>query len=186
VGSNAAIPVDTRILSASNQPLSSLVAQGRFRADLYYRLNNLTLTVPPLRDRLDDLPLLVVPILKVLSLQMAKELVGLSPSFYEAMRKHRWPGNLRELHHVVAQAALLEDGPWLAGRHFRPEPATATTGIDVPIAGKVEAELREERRRVIGRALAESGGNKSRAAERLGISRKTLYAWLADLDARGS
>jgi DNA-binding NtrC family response regulator/predicted TIM-barrel enzyme len=186
VGSNAAIPVDTRILSASNQPLSSLVAQGRFRADLYYRLNNLTLTVPPLRDRLDDLPLLVEPILKVLGLQMARELVGLTPSFYEKMRSHRWPGNLRELHHVVAQAALLEDGPWLAGRQFRPDLTTATPGIDRPIGEKVESEIRDERRKVIERALAESGGNKSRAAERLGISRKTLYAWLADLDARRS
>jgi two-component system response regulator HydG len=176
VGGNVAVQVDNRILSASNQPLARRVEQGRFRADLYYRLNNLTLVVPPLRERSEDIPLLVGPILAALRLRMNRELTGLSPQFYDKSRGHAWPGNVRELQHVLAQAALLEDGPLLMGRHFTPTPAEAAAAPDA----------RPDRREQVRRALREAGGNKSRAAEMLGVSRKTLYAWMREGEERKS
>ena len=111
---------------------------------------------------------------------MGREMVGLVPGFLDKLRQHRWPGNLRELQHVIAQAALLEDGPWLNGRQFVP---LSTTGAVGSISERVETNLREAKRSEVGRALAEARGNKSRAAGLLKISRKTLYAWMADLDA---
>jgi two-component system response regulator HydG len=182
VGGNAAIPVDVRILSASNRPLATLVDEGRFRADLYYRLNNLTLAVPPLRDRIDDIPLLVGPILKALSLQMGRELIGLAPPFLDKMRRHRWPGNLRELQHVIAQSALLEDGPLLLGRQFVPIQTTSASMTAASLSEAARSAHMASRRGELHRALIESGGNKSRAATLLGVSRKTLYTWLAELD----
>jgi two-component system response regulator HydG len=176
VGGNVAVQVDNRILSASNQPLARLVEQGRFRADLYYRLNNLTLVVPALRERPDDIPLLVGPILSALRLRMNRELTDLSPSFYDKLRRHAWPGNVRELQHVLAQAALLEDGPVLLGRHFTP---AASVGAAMP-------DVESARRERVRQALREAGGNKSRAAQRLGVSRKTLYAWMREADGEGA
>ncbi|WP_422929994.1 sigma 54-interacting transcriptional regulator [Singulisphaera sp. PoT] len=188
VGGNVSIPVNVRIVAATNQPLASLVDQGKFRADLYYRLNNLTLEVPPLRDRLDDIPLLVEPILANLRVQMSREFLDLSPPFHEKLRKHAWPGNLRELQHVIAQAALLEDGALLTGRHFVPSAGEASRfqangkAAARTLAEDVGADLRESRRGRIRQALHEAEGNKSQAAEILGVSRKTLYAWLRELN----
>jgi two-component system response regulator HydG len=176
VGGNAPVPVDNRVLSASNQPLARLVGRGRFRADLYYRLNNLTLVVPPLRERLDDLPLLVEPVLAALRVQMNRELTGLAPQFFDKLRRHAWPGNVRELQHVLSQAALLEDGPVLRGRDFAPAGAA-------PAFAEEASDGREARRRQAQEALRQARGNKSRAAALLGVSRKTLYAWLRDGDA---
>lgn len=189
VGGNTSIPVDIRIISASNQPLTALVERGKFRADLYYRLNSLTLAVPPLRERLDDLPLLVRPILAGLRGQMGRDLVELAPQFFAKMRRHAWPGNLRELQHVIAQAALLEDGPILTGRHFNVAPAPAPTSRDSTaaevraMAEEIGADPLDARRRRLEQALRDAGGNKSKAAARLGVSRKTLYAWMKELDA---
>ncbi|MDR3635571.1 MAG: sigma 54-interacting transcriptional regulator [Isosphaeraceae bacterium] len=184
VGGDRSIPVNVRVLSASNQPLSALVAQGRFRADLYYRLNTLTLSVPPLRERLDDIPLLVEPILAALRVQMGHGRLDLSPHFHAKLRRHDWTGNLRELQHVIAQAALLEEGPVLNGTHFEPMPGatfnaaatTAASGASHAFVARHHAERRERAHR----ALADARGNKSRAAETLGVSRKTFYAWLRD------
>jgi two-component system response regulator HydG len=184
VGGNASIPVDNRVLSATNQPLATLVAQGKFRTDLYYRLNHLTLVVPPLRDRLDEIPLLVRPILASLRIQMNRELIDLEPQFYDKLRSHAWPGNLRELQHVIYQAALLEDGPLLRGRQFTPSPfATTMKPASVgSVTGRIVAETQATRRRLICQALVDAGGNKSRAAALLGVSRKTLYAWIKEVE----
>ncbi len=188
VGGNAAIPVNVRILSASNVPLARLVEANRFRADLYYRLNNLTITVPPLRERLDDIPLLVEPILKSLSLQMGRDLVGITPAFLEKLRAHAWSGNLRELQHVLAQTALLEDGPWLSGTMFSPRDSNGSERTEAKgsLVVEVERQARNRRSDEIGRALTAAMGNKSKAAAILGVSRKTLYAWIAEIDQPAS
>lgn len=169
VGGERPIEVDCRILCATNQPLAELVQRGRFRADLYYRLNQLTIRVPPLRDRLDDLPLLVTPILAALRVQIGREFTGLSPGFLGRLLRHRWPGNIRELQHVIYQAAFQEDGPVLEGREFLPEDMDA-----LPLA--VPSNRRE---RALA-AVARSRGNKAAAAAALGVSRKTLYQWLRE------
>ncbi len=185
VGGDRSIAVNVRVLAASNQPLAALVEQGKFRADLYYRLNNVALTVPPLRDRLDDIPALLVPILATLRVQMGRAFLDVSPQFRERLRQHWWPGNLRELQHVIAQAALLEDEPLLKGKHFVAIAAPAKKFAGAPVASLAEAiagRLKTERREQVQQALHAAKGNKSRAAELLGVSRKTLYAWLHEWD----
>jgi two-component system response regulator HydG len=171
VGGDRPRLVDTRILSASNRPLSELVDRGRFRADLYYRLNGITIELPPLRARLDDLPLLVDHILGRLRVRFNRNLRGVTAEFSRKMREHAWPGNVRELEHVLTQSVMLEDGPVLAGEYFRPDPRRAPGAARDPI---------DERRAALQRALVQAGGNKSRAAELLGVTRRTLYAWLRD------
>jgi two-component system response regulator HydG len=175
VGGETSIPVDVRVLAASNQVLSQAVAEGRFRADLYYRLNYLTIQLPPLRDRRDDLPQLIGDTLARLRVRLNRRLEGISPAFQRKLEQHGWPGNVRELQHVLGQAALREDGTELDGRFFVPTPA-------VPgIAPARNAPVVHVKRNAVARnALREAGGNKSRAAKSLGITRKTLYVWLAD------
>lgn len=187
VGGETPIEVDCRIVCATNQPLEALVAAGRFRQDLFYRLNHLTLAVPALRDRTDDIPLLVEPILAALRIGMHREVTGLTPAFLDKLQRHSWPGNVRELQHVIHQATFLEDGPTLSGRSFRPipfDPSSPTglvgAGAAASPSGRISARpSRLERAR---RALDAADGNKSRAAATLGISRKTLYQWLRPED----
>jgi two-component system response regulator HydG len=168
VGGDQPRPVDVRVLSASNRPLAELVDQGRFRADLYYRLNGVTIELPPLRRRLDDLPLLVEHILGRLRIQFNRNVRGVSAEFSRKLHEHAWPGNVRELEHVLTQAVMFEDGLVLSGAHF------------LPSAQRAAGDPGEARRLAVQRALLQAGGNKSRAAEILGVTRRTLYAWLRD------
>lgn len=194
VGGERPIPVDVRIVAASNQSLARLVEQGRFRADLYHRLNNVTLAVPPLRDRLDDLPLLIEDAMARLQVQLGRRISGVTQRFLARLRRHYWPGNVRELQHVITQAALLEDGMLLEGKDFIPQAAPAAprphasgsaaliAAAPVPAAvhpvAPGQGADREDRRHAARHALTAHGGNKSRAAAALGVTRKTLYAWL--------
>ena len=130
--------------------------------------------VPPLRERIDDLPLLVEPLLASLRVQRPRPLSGLSAGFFDKLARHAWPGNVRELQHVLYQAAFVEDEPILTGREFDPAPTSLEGDLPEPTRDK-ESRLRKARA-----ALQAANGNKRRAAERLGISRKTLYAWLAE------
>jgi DNA-binding NtrC family response regulator/predicted TIM-barrel enzyme len=176
VGASMPRPVDVRVVAASNQPLSRLVAEGRFRADLYYRLNQFPLAVPPLRERLDDLPPLAEHILEGLRHRLRRAIAGPSRRFLSRLAQHHWPGNVRELQHVLCQAALLEDGEVLEGLHFTPEPAPP------PRPGAADGPGRESQYEAARAALERAGGNKSRAAQALGVTRKTLYAWLRGSD----
>ncbi len=171
LGGDRVIPVDVRVVVASHQVLSDAVAAGRFRADLYYRLNHLTLRVPPLRERTADIPLLVEHLLPRLSAQLVRTVSGASPAFLHRLAQHSWPGNVRELHHVVTRTALMEDGAIIAGHALaleEPQRATAT-----------RHDSASERRQRARSAIDQARGNKSDAARTLGITRKTLYAWLA-------
>ena len=179
IGAERPIPVDVRIVAASHQSLMRLVKQGRFRADLYYRLNNLTLLIPPLRERKKDIPILVESLLPKLAIQLNRKLIGASAQFYKKLHQHTWPGNVRELHHVVTQAALLEDRPVLEGRFFDPG-----AGLDEAPAPSVrnDGSIREAQLWAVEKALHAANGNKSRAAAALGITRNTLYAWMRELE----
>ena len=181
VGGERPIPVDVRIVAASNQPLARLVEQGRFRGDLYHRLNNVTLMVPPLRERLDDLPLLIEDALARLQALLGRRISGVSPRFMARLKRHAWPGNVRELQHVLTQAALLEDGMLLEGKDFA-HTIASTAGPSEPAPGTAPllpaGASAKDRREAARHALAEHAGNKSRAAAALGVTRKTLYAWL--------
>ena len=178
VGGEKAIPVDVRIIAATHQNLKALVRRERFRADLYFRLNTLTLTAPPLRARVSDIPLLAKCFLRELALQFDKKVLGVAPDFLERLMRHTWPGNVREFKHVLCRTILLEDGPILAGDDFVPdtehpyEPDQADQSFTVS-ESKANADYA-----TILNALKVVGGNKTKAARLLGISRKTLYARL--------
>ncbi|WP_074309734.1 phosphoenolpyruvate hydrolase family protein [Singulisphaera sp. GP187] len=178
VGGERPKSVDVRILAASNRPLSQLIDQGGFRADLYYRLNGVTIELPPLRRRLKDIPFLAEHILGRLSVQFKRMVLSLSPDFYAKIIKHDWPGNIRELEHVLTQSIMLEDGPILEGKHFEPVSRRAT-GAGPPQDDR-DIDPLAARRTALRRALRQAGGNKSRAAELLGVTRRTLYAWIRD------
>jgi two-component system response regulator HydG len=179
VGGEESIHVDVRIISASHQNLAELVQAGRFRADLYYRLNGLTLPLPPLRDRPEDVELLAQAALKRLCVQWNLGARRLSAGFLSRLKRHPWPGNVRELQHVIGQALLLETSRIVDGRHFtpaeriaRPLPAASAT----PIPGSKAEQARA--------ALRQASGNKSEAARLLNVTRRTLYKWLeAEADA---
>jgi len=179
VGGDAYIPVDVRILAASNQPLAKLVEQGRFRSDLYHRISQITLLAPPLRERTDDIPLLAKEILARIQTQLNKKIAGLSHRFTEKLTLHAWAGNIRELQHVLMRAALLEDGPLLEGIHFAPTVRGDATP-DLTDSQPLTRAKRQLFREAAEKALKDNKGNKSLAAAALGVSRKTLYAWLKE------
>lgn len=178
VGGDHSLAIDVRIIAASNQSLAEAVRKKRFREDLYYRLNYITIAVPPLRDRIEDLPLVAKQILVRLQIQLDRKLAGLSPGFQEKMLRHGWPGNVRELEHVLGQAALREERPILAGHYFTPMPFETNRHEDNPADDGITSPVGRKTR--VLQALEKSQGNKSRAAAMLGITRKTLYAWLRE------
>jgi two-component system response regulator HydG len=162
-----------RVVAASNKDLMALVARGRFREDLFYRLNVISLAIPPLRDRDDDLLLLLRHFAERYAAEYGKEPLRFTPHALAALRRHAWPGNVRELSNVIQRIALMhESGPVDAPDLPSLMRFTALPGPGVPrTLGEVEAAH-------IAEVLASVKGNRSRAAEILGIDRKTLAARL--------
>lgn len=171
VGADSPIPLNVRVIAATNRSLAELVQEGKFRSDLYYRLSTVTLSIAPLRERLDDLPILTNAFLQRTAAELAMPALSADERFEEALACHSWPGNIRELRQVISRAAILEDGPVLRGTYFRPDggPRPALSG---------NAHSRRVSVDEIHRAIERAGGNKSVAAAALKISRKTLYAKL--------
>jgi two-component system, NtrC family, response regulator AtoC len=173
VGGNEPIPVNVRLITATNQDLKKLVEDGRFREDLYYRLNGLMLRVPPLRERAEDLPLLVQHFLRKYSADAGKPVLGLARETLELLAAYRWPGNVRELQHVVERAVALSSSALIIPEDLPPEIRAET--LPAPELPRGRMTLDEVRRWYVNRVLEETGGNKLRAAEILGIDRRTLY-----------
>lgn len=173
VGGEGSVAVDVRIVSASHQNLEELVRAGKFRADLYYRLNGLTLQIPPLRERPEDIEPLTEATLRRLCGQWNMKPRRLSTRFAALLKAHAWPGNVRELQHTIGQALLLEDARTLEGRHFRPARMLPPPSLPPLSAASSERRLKAQA------AMSAAGGNKSKAAQMLGITRKTLYDWLS-------
>jgi len=167
LGGTAELRSNARVLAATNQPLAERVADGRFRADLFYRLQVLTLALPPLRERRDELG--------TLSATMLPRGARLSAAAQRAVERYEWPGNLRELKHTLWRAALLSDGALIEPRHLS-LPLTTSA----PPAGPLT--LAEAERRAIIAALHATKGNKVRTAQLLGIARSTLLEKLRRLD----
>lgn len=163
------VTVDVRVVAATNQNLEQAVAEGRFRGDLYHRLNQLTLTVPPLRERRED----IAPLAEYFLAQHDPGMV-LSRSAAEKLETYAWPGNIRELRNIMVQAAVLADGREL---HAPDIPLRVTDGPRGPrLVEAIHApqNLDDMERRMIMDALEKSGGHQQRAALELGISRRTL------------
>jgi two-component system response regulator HydG len=179
VGGDQPLKVDVRILAATNKDLAQEVAEGRFRQDLYYRLNVVALTLPPLRDRREDIPLLAMHFLKIFAQRNGKGVKGFTPTAMDRLLKHSWPGNVRELENAVERAVVLLVGEYVSEREL---PPTIVAGEEAPRPASrpdfAHMTLEEIERLAVQDTLEQVGGNKSEAARRLGINRKTLLAKL--------
>jgi transcriptional regulator with PAS, ATPase and Fis domain len=182
LGSNSVIKVDVRVIAATSRDLRALVSEGRFREDLYYRLSVLPVRLPPLRERLADLPALAESLLESIAARTGLPQRELDPSALALLGAQRWPGNVRELRNALEQAAMLTDNARLSAADFAQvlpapaAPAERRRGAPLRPLPQLIAELE---RSTIQSALAATGGNKVSAAKLLGISRATLYEKLA-------
>jgi DNA-binding NtrC family response regulator len=171
VGSSKTQKVNVRLLSATNADLHGEVAQGRFRQDLLFRLNTVEIRLPPLRDRIEDIPVLAEHFLKLHRERYRRPIMGFTPEAIDALRQHLWPGNVRELDHVVERAVLMSPGNIVTAFDLALE-ATPDARISARLE---EMSLEDAERLLIKKALARFEGNANRAAEALGLSRSALY-----------
>jgi DNA-binding NtrC family response regulator len=182
VGGCADLAMDARIVASTNRDLQAQVDSGAFREDLFYRLNVLSLRTPPLRERLEDLPLLARHFLAAFAAELTQPPASLSDPALERLRAHPWRGNVRELRNVLERAALFAAGTTILPEHLdlaahdpQPEPDSEV------VLSLSDRSLRTLEQTLIRRVLADTGGNRSRAARVLGINRATLYNKLRTL-----
>jgi DNA-binding NtrC family response regulator len=200
VGGIKTLKVDVRLIAATNRDLKSLIAEGRFREDLYYRLAVVPIALPPLRDRREDIPLLVAHFIEKYDRRLGKSVERIDDDALQLLVDYGWPGNIRELENLMERSVLFADGPSIRASSLpdslretgTPPPPIAAMGplgaIAAPsgasmkeIVRQAQAELEKE---LISRALEETGGNVTRAAKRLQISRKSLQVKMKDLGLR--
>ena len=181
VGSRDAHHVDVHVVAATNRVLEREVEGGRFRADLFYRLNAVELVVPPLRSRLEDLPLLTAAIVEECAREFNRDLHGLSPAAQTQLREWHWPGNVRELRNTLERACMLTHAGLIEPADLRIGTRIVSASEGSPANVRPIAELEREE---IQRALVETSGNKKEAARRLGISRRALYRRLDKFSLR--
>ena len=172
LGGTRKVAVDTRVIAATNANLEEAVRRGAFRSDLYYRIGQLQISVPPLRDRRDD----IEPLARFF-LERADATLRLSTSAAALLRDHDWPGNVRELRNCMIRAATMSGEGIVEPRHLGPVGAPAA-GLQAARQGTIENLERE----LIHSTLAQTGGHQQRAAALLGISRRTLYRKLRDYE----
>lgn len=178
VGGEKTIEVDTRVVAATNKDLKKEVEEGRFREDLYYRLNVINLNVPPLRERREDIPLLTAFYLKSLSEENERDVNAIDSKAARALFSYNWPGNVRELRNSIESAVVLCKGNVLMVEDL--PPAISSSREDDIIRIKVGTSMTEAERIIIRETLEYVNNNKSQAAEVLGIGRKTLHRKLND------
>ncbi len=169
VGADREIPVDARIVASTQHDLRDLVRQGEFREDLFFRLNVVNVSLPPLRDRLEDVPLLAEHFMRRMATDLGIDPVPLPESAMERLQAHDWPGNVRELRNVIERTLMLGE---LADEHLGEEGRRRVQRAEA--AYPLDWSLEQVKDHHIRRVLEDAGGNKSAAARRLGISRKTL------------
>ena len=187
LGSNRTIALHARVLAATNRDLKQMTQDGTFRSDLYFRVSVVTVPVPPLRERSDDIAMLAERFLADLAPSAGRRVTGFSPAGMAALKSYRWPGNVRELRNVVEHALVLGDGPIIepsdlpaevAGREPASTPASGNAdSVQLPL------DLATLEHRAIEAALRHTGGNRTRAASILGINRVTLYKKLRVIEA---
>jgi two-component system nitrogen regulation response regulator GlnG len=200
VGGNETIRTNVRLIAATHRDLKTWSEEGKFRPDLYYRLSVFTIHLPPLRERADDLPILVQLFVKRFSAELGRDIREVSADAIERLRNYSWPGNIRELQSIIQQAILRSTGPVLLPA-FLPQlsPESAESGAAIPSGTAFDLEAiirqrlgpdaenlyedihREVDRILLMRVLECTGGNKNQAARLLGISRQTLRIKLNDV-----
>ncbi len=206
VGSSQTIEIDVRVILASNQPLEELVARGEFRQDLFYRINVVMIELPPLRERVSDIPMLAEHFLEKYAHEMGKQVVAFSGGAMDALRRYPFPGNIRELENVVQRAVVLTRGQTIAESDLPPQvTGEAEAGVLARMAGggggepvrsslplldsdtpweptTLETALREPERVILLKALRANDWNRQKTADDLGINRTTLYKKMRQLD----
>jgi transcriptional regulator with PAS, ATPase and Fis domain len=177
LGSTRTVKLDVRVIAATNKNLKEEVAAGRFREDLYFRLRVLFIEIPPLKDRKEDIPLLVDHLVERLSLRTGKRIRGVDAEVMELLMAYSYPGNVRELENILEHAFVMCEEDSIGIRHLPPDllehgvgatPRPARSGGDSSLLSRAEAKAIQE-------ALDSTGGNRSEAARLLGISRTTLW-----------
>ena len=194
VGGSSPIKVDVRIIATTNRDLAAEAEAGRFRRDLFFRLSVIPIAIPPLRERIEDIPLLAYRFAGQTAQDTKKEFAGISPEAFALLQRHDWPGNVRELQHAIERAVILANGPMLLPGHFEGQrfgmgalvsgrEAGATTGASStgnghspnhPALVLSSLDLGEAESQLIARALEVTEGNRTRAAELLGVNVRTL------------
>jgi len=191
VGGLEEMQADIRIIAATNQDLGRLIAEGRFREDLFYRINVIPISLPPLRERREDIPLIAEHFLAKYTEQMGKEIVGISHQAMELLLKHEWPGNIRELENAMERAVALEPTPSILPDSLPPNirgdavRAAVASPDGLPDAGfDLEAHVKEIERSYIAEALKKAGGVQVKAAELLGMSFRSFRYYVKKYNLR--
>jgi transcriptional regulator with PAS, ATPase and Fis domain len=173
LGGTRAVPVDFRLISSTNRDPESAVRDGSLRQDLYFRINTVTVALPPLREKTQDIPLLAKGFLERFRLKHGRSIEGIDPEAFRRLLSYPWPGNVRELEHVIERAVLVARGKEITATDL---PEALNAGAPVVSAGPPAGSLEEIERVSIVRALESTGWNKQAAAVILGLRRPTLYS----------
>jgi DNA-binding NtrC family response regulator len=180
VGGTSKVKIDVRVVAASNRDLQAAIAQRLFREDLFYRLSVFPVTIPPLRERRDDIPALVEHFISIYSKDVKKGVKSIAPEALESLMSHPWVGNVRELQNCIERAVILCEGDLIRPEHLglRRKPTSDASLRDIPLEGTLQEvsamATRMIESKMIAKVLKETGGNKTRAAEALQVSYKTL------------
>jgi DNA-binding NtrC family response regulator len=194
LGGKAEIQLDVRVIASTNAPLEGAIREGRFREDLYYRLNVFPIPLPPLRERREDIPVLVAALLQDMNRKHGTKVTDAGPEFLERLTSYAWPGNVRELRNVLERAAILAGEGTLKPEHLPPgmggtagpAPVNAASSDDNELRVPVGSTIEQAERALIELTLEYTKNNKTRAAEILGISQKTLFNKLKEYGAQGA
>lgn len=170
LGSNKAIPIDIRLISATNGDIPAMVARGEFREDLFYRINTIHLEIPPLRDRGDDILLFIDIFLRKFAAKYQRQAIQMTESTIDKLRGYHWPGNIRELEHAIEKAVILCEG-----NTIRQKDILVKQGVQPPKQELIVQQIEQVERQAIEVAILKNHGNITAAAQQLGISRQTLY-----------
>jgi DNA-binding NtrC family response regulator len=189
VGSNTPVKIDVRVIAATNKNLKALVEEGKFREDLYFRLNVVKIDMPPLRTRREDIVLLAGSFLKEFAKENGRPVKPLTDAALDLLRRYPWPGNVRELRTAIEHGVVMSNDPVIDLRHLPSFLAdqgenpviTTTAAVKMDLAAPTELNLHALETRTIRAALDQAGGNRTRAADLLGVSRRTLQRKLKEL-----
>jgi transcriptional regulator with PAS, ATPase and Fis domain len=174
VGGTEPVVVDVRFIAATNRDLQESVANGRFRADLFFRLNVVNLALPPLRDRRDDVPLLAFYFLKKFAQTMGKPVADITPDALRLLNRYDYPGNVRELANLIERGVALARGELLELAHLPESLRSLTLRIATPVSSELQS-LEKNEAAYIAQVLEHTGGNRNQAADILGIDRVSLW-----------
>jgi transcriptional regulator with PAS, ATPase and Fis domain len=192
LGAKSEVQLDVRVIAATNSPLDNAIREGKFREDLFYRLNVFPIPLPPLRDRKEDMAVLTSALLEDLNRKHGTKVTDIAPDLQDRLRVYQWPGNVRELRNVLERAVILAGDGTLQPSHLppgfggAPVPASALTSDTGELRVPVGYTIEQAERALIELTLEHTRHNKTRAAEILGISQKTLFNKLKEYGAQGA